>query len=759
MTSRVSLTLDGVVQGVGFRPFVRRVALSHGLVGQVRNDGGAVTLELEGDGTHISEAIDEVLRGAPGGAVTVSQRASVAPRGDARFEIVSSATPTSSRVGVATDRAPCEACLEEVTARGSRREGYAFTSCTRCGPRWSIALALPWDRARTTMAPFALCDACAREYDDPDDRRSHAQTLACAACGPTSWAESSDGRSLARGADALRIARDAIQEGGIVALKGVGGWQLVCDATRDDAVARLRERKRREARPFAVMFRSLDEAEAYCALGDEDRALLASDVAPITLVRTRPGTALASGVAPDVALTGAMLPASTLHALLASAVGAPLVCTSGNASESPLCVDDGEARAELSRIADVFLGHDRVIARPLDDSVVRASPTGAIVMRRARGFVPRSIARREEGPVTLALGAHLKATVTLALRGEFVVSPHLGDLSTPAAIARLDATARELIAWTGARPEVIACDLHPDYASTRVAESLAMELGARLVRVQHHAAHLASVAAEHGLDGAVTGLAWDGLGLGDDGTLWGGEALALDGDRWRRVAYFKPFRLPGGDAAAREPRRSALGLLGALGLPLDPVRRWFSERDLELLSRASARGVNAPLTSSVGRLFDACAALAGLAARSRYEAEAAMRFELAALDEPHVVAPYPMAIERDAARGVSVIDPTPMVLALLDDLRAGATVSHVSARVHAGLGAVAASVTEGEERVLVGGGCFANVRLARAVRAAVEARGGRVLAAKDLPPGDGGLSVGQCVLGARRGVDVPRGSG
>lgn len=758
MRVRRAASVDGVAQGVGFRPLVARVALRVGVAGIVRNVGDGATVEAEGD----EESVEAFFRAL---GSELPQGARLGPTeawdvtGAAEFVIAPSVERDETGVRLPPDLAPCAECLAELFSPTERRFRHPFVSCTRCGPRWSIALAQPWDRDRTTMRPFAMCPACEAEYNDVNDRRAHAQTLACPRCGPEVWLDDANGHHVATGEDALREVTRALAQDKIIAIKGVGGWQLLAAATSETAVARLRTRKGREAKPFAVLFKGLDQVGLYCAPGALDRLALVSRAAPIVLVPAK--GSLASSVAPGGRLVGAMLPGSALHAVVAEDFGSPLVCTSGNLADEPLCVTDDDARARLAPIADLLLGHDRVIVRALDDSVLRTSTGGAIVLRRARGMAPRTIARREEGPVVLALGAHLKATVTLALRDEYVVSQHVGDLVSPSAIDRHAATAREMLRWTRARPDVIVCDLHEGYASTRLAESLAHELGVPLVRVQHHAAHVAAVAAEHGITRDLLGFAWDGAGLGEDRTLWGGETLSLEGDRCRRVAHLREFLLPGGETAIREPRRAALGLLLATGVPLDTIARWFTEGELSVLTEAARKGVNAPRTTSVGRLFDAVAAMTGLVGRARYESEAALSVEQSVSGFAYdAVDPYPCPVACD--RDPWVIETAPLVRALREDVVAKKPIAYVSARFHATLAEVVTEVTArtGVREVALGGGCFQNVRLTEHARSRLTARGVVVWTPGELPPGDGGISLGQALVGARRWLrDVSGGSG
>lgn len=747
---RIELLVVGTVQGVGFRPRVRRAALARGISGSVRNSLRGVEIAAQGD----TDALDAFVHAVVAEAA-IERRVEVPVAEEHGFAIAASACDGEARASLPPDLAPCATCRAEL-AGGGRRHRYPFTSCTACGPRASIALAAPWDRARTTMAAFAPCAACAAEYADPADHRCHAQTIACPQCGPRLWLETGGARGgerVATGEDALRRAGDALRAGKIVALQGVGGWQLLVDATDEAAVAELRRRKRREARPFAVLFGGLEAVEQACLLDPADRAALTSPAAPIALVRARLPSPLARSVAPSSRLTGALLPASPLHALLSADVAQPLVCTSGNLADEPLCIEPADARRRLSPLADLLLGNDRPIARPIDDSVVR----GRLVIRRARGYAPRALPRHEPGPVVLALGAHLKATVALALRDEIWVSAHIGDLGSPEAIDRLERTAHELVAAAGVRPDVIACDRHPALASTLLAERLARDTRVPLAPIQHHAAHVAAIAAERDRSAAarpLLGLAWDGMGLGDDGALWGGELIWLDGARADRVAHLRPFALPGGETAIREPRRAALGLCAAGELPRAAAAAWFTPDELAAVEAALARRVNAPLTTSVGRLFDAVAALVGLRGRSRFEAEAASELEQIALDEPDDVAPYAMPV----ASGL--IDWIPTVREILDDRRAGTSVARIAARFHAALAAAAVDAVHatGHTEVALAGGCFQNARLVRDVTRRLAAAGITAITARELPPGDGGLAVGQTILAARRAC-VPRDPG
>jgi hydrogenase maturation protein HypF len=583
------------------------------------------------------------------------------------------------------------------------------------------------------MAGFPMCPACQAEYDDPGDRRYHAQPIACPACGPKIQLLSPDGTPM--DGDAA----DVLLAGKILALKGLGGFQMLVDATDEGAVMRLRERKHREAKPLAVMFPDVDTLRASCDVTDEELAALTSQAAPIVLVCRRTDAPIAAGVAPGNPQLGAMLPYTPLHRLLLARVGRPVVCTSGNLSEEPMCTDNGEALARLGRIADAFLVHDRPIVRPVDDSVARIGPLGLELLRRARGFAPLPFPLGRANRPIVALGGHLKSTVAVAIGDQAIVSQHLGDLGSAEGALLLERTVTDLIHFYRVLPETVACDLHPEYGSTRLAERLAHTWGARLVRVQHHQAHVAACMAEHGLEGGVLGLAWDGTGWSDDGTIWGGEALLCDGARFERFSHLRPFSLVGGDLAIREPRRAAFGVLHAIG---QTEQAPFFE-PLELARFAKALATSSIPTTSMGRLFDAIAALAGLRGRIEFEGQAAMELEFCATTDEGA---YPLPLD-DA----NVADWGPMVRQVLDDRRRGVPAGRISARFHNALAELALAIAKrsGRRTVLLTGGCFQNRRLSRAVRARLECDGFDVRFPRLFPPNDGGISLGQLFVASR----------
>lgn len=759
--------IEGTVQGVGFRPFVARLAAVWGLRGWVRNDAHGVTLRAAGPPGRLAAFAAELTRAAPPAArlTRVSSRpaaedSSLPPLPADGFAILGSADGGAApSVAVTPDLAICDDCRRELLTPGDRRERYPFINCTQCGPRYSLVESLPYDRPRTTMAAFAMCPACRREYEDPANRRYHAQPNACPACGPRVALQDAAGQVLAERAAAVEAAAAALQAGRIVAVKGIGGFHLLVDAGDEAAVRELRRRKRREEKPLAVMFPSLDAVRAAAEVGVEAERWLASAAAPIVLVRRRHGAPLAAAVAPGNPWIGALLPYAPLHVRLLAAVGRPLVATSGNLSEEPLCCDETEARERLGRIADLFLVHDRPIARPIDDSVLRPARDGAVLLRRARGFAPapfRLPADAVADEALLCVGGHLKNTIAVTAGANLVLSPHLGDLGNPVALAAFRRAIDLLGSLYGRNFTRVVCDAHPDYASTRFASTL----GLPVLPVQHHLAHVLACLLEHeGGPERVLGVSWDGTGDGGDGTVWGGEFIVVDRTirTAQRVAHLRPFRLPGGEAAVREPRRSALALAyeaaGGERATLTPLARslGFSESEAALLLALLDRGQHAPITTSAGRLFDGVAALLGLRPRAAFEGQAAMEVEFAAAAASAPAKPWPMPVTV-AANGAWEIDWRPVVAAIRR-APAGADRAELAARFHVSLAAAIATVAErvGLATVALSGGCFQNLRLLELTTDALRAAGLIVLRHRELPPNDGGLAAGQA-LGARWGI-------
>ena len=747
---RVAMLVRGTVQGVGFRPFVRRAALARGLTGWVQNCRDAVRLEVQGPDDAVASfahALESEL--PPPAHIDALERELRPERDELAFRIVESAVGTSpSAALLPPDLATCPACMAETRDPRDRRHRYPFNNCTACGPRYSIATSLPYDRPRTSMASFEMCAECKHEYDALDDRRHHAQPVACPACGPQLVWLDRGGHALARRDAALACAVEMLKSGGIVALRGLGGFQLLASATDARVVAELRARKRRPHKPFAVMFRDEADLARSAELSDRERALLRSPEAPIVLLARKRDAPIVDAVAPGSPHVGAMLPYTPIHALLLERMG-PIVCTSGNLSNEPICTSTAEALARLGPIADAFLTHDREVVRPLDDSLVRDSKRGPVVLRRARGYTPRAIGKVDARSTVLALGAHLKSTLTLAHAGSLVPSQHLGDLDSAESRALLARTAEDLCGFVGARPSIVACDLHPDYASTLLAQKLAERWHARLVRVQHHHAHVAACMAEHGLDGEVLGLAWDGTGLGTDGTIWGGEALRVRRDGFTRYAHLRAFPLPGGDRASREPRRAALGALVALAPEHVETfaRPWLGD-DLPIHLRAIEQRVAAPWCSSVGRVFDAAAAILGTCERQTFEGQAAMELEHLATRGP-AERGYPIPLVT-GSHGALMGDTRPLLVALIHDVCAGAPREIIARRLHEALVdfGVAVAKRAAIPRVVLTGGCFQNRILAERLEERLAACGFTVYAHAAVPANDGGISVGQAWIAA-----------
>lgn len=739
---RARIVVAGAVQGVGFRPYVYRLAVGLGLAGCVRNAPAGAEIEAEGSEAAIAALLDG-LRAAPAPArVERVECAWLAPLGARGFVVAASDEAPGTALPL-PDLAPCAECLAELRDPAARRFGYAFTSCSHCGPRYSLIAALPYDRARTAMAAFTPCAACAAEYADPASRRFRHEANACPACGPRLAFRDAQGRPVAGGEGALAMAAALLRGGGILALKGAGGFQLLTDARDAAAVARLRERKHRPHKPLAVLFADLAALGAVCRVSPAEQALLTSPAAPIVLL-DRCSDALPTNLAPGNPRLGAMLPSTPLHVLLLERLGFPVVATSGNASGEPLCADNDEGLARLAGIADGFLLHDRAILHPLDDSVMQIAAGRAQVLRLARGLAPLALAGGE--PAGLALGGQLKSALAVGGAGRIVAGPHIGNLDTALALVRFDAAMVTLPALAGVTPQALVHDAHPDYASS----VWAIRDPRPAIAVQHHHAHVAAVMAEHGFDGEVLGVAFDGAGLGGDGTLWGGEFLCGDGAQLRRVAWLRPFPLPGGERAAREPRRAALGLLyAAYGPGLGGVTLPFSAAEQRTLLQALERRVNAPFTSSVGRLFDAVAALLGLCEVASFEGQAAAAVQAAAEAAP-AQTPYPLPLVQHGDGLVA--DWVPLLDEVLADRAAGVAVSIIAARFHAALAALVSVVSArvGTPRVVLAGGCFQNRRLLDETRAALENGGLAVFWPQRLPPGDGGLAVGQAAVAQAR---------
>jgi hydrogenase maturation protein HypF len=745
---RLRVVVRGAVQGVGFRPFVYRLAAGLELAGWVQNSTQGVVIEVEGSPPRLRRFLRQLETEKPQRACL--QRLEVAflePVGHEQFAVRASEEVGAKTALLLPDMATCPECLGEIFDPTNRRYRYPFTNCTNCGPRYSIIEALPYDRAHTTMKAFTMCAPCRAEYENPLDRRFHAQPNACSQCGPHLELWDHRGNRLGSDDDALKAAARAIGSGNIVAVKGLGGFHLLVDARNEAAVRRLRQRKDREEKPFAVMFPNLESVRRHCEVSSLEERLLRSAECPIVLLRHRRGPpCIAAGVAPGNPDLGAILPYTPLHHLLLAELGFPVVATSGNRSDEPICTEEHEARERLRGIADLFLVHNRPIARHVDDSIVRIMLDRPMILRRARGYAPLPISLRQPAPPLLAVGAHLKNTVALALGREVFISQHIGDLETVQAFDALQRVVADLSCCYDLRPAAVACDMHPDYLSTRFAE----QSGLPVLHVQHHYAHVLACMVENELDGPVLGVVWDGTGQGLDGTIWGGEFLRVTGNGLDRVAHFRTFRLPGGEKAIREPRRTAIGLLyevfGDRLSDLDelaPVRT-FGEPEIALLLTMLQRQLNAPQTSSAGRLFDAVAALAGLRQVARFEGQAAMELEFAreGMETPEA---YPFRIHE------AIIDWEPLLRGIVEDVRQRIGAGTISMRFQNALVEIIITVARqvGQERVVLTGGCFQNKYLTEKAVRRLQTEGFRPYWHQRVPPNDGGIALGQIVAASR----------
>lgn len=753
---RLRLVIRGAVQGVGFRPFIYRLATGMGLHGWVNNSAQGVFIEVEGDRDLLESFLLRIPAERPPHAFIQSLESSfLDPIGYGDFTIRHSEEVGARTAFILPDLATCPDCRREILDATDRRYRYPFTNCTNCGPRFSIIQALPYDRPNTTMKHFTMCEACQAEYDNPLDRRFHAQPNACPRCGPHLELWNRQGEVLATHDAALGQAAEAIRQGQVVAVKGLGGFHLMVDARSAAAIGRLREGKHREEKPFAVMYPDLEAVRRDCEVAPLEERLLLAPECPIVLLRKRDTAAgVCDGVAPGNPYLGVMLPYTPLHHLLLADLGFPVVATSGNLTDEPICTDEHEVIARLGAIAELYLVHNRPIARHVDDSIVRVMLGREMVMRRARGYAPLPVHLKEAVPAILAVGAHLKNTVALAVGSEVFISQHIGDLETVQAYEAFTRVIADFEFLYDAAPVALGCDLHPDYLSTLYAR----QLDTPHVGVQHHFAHVLSCMAENELDGPLLGVAWDGTGYGTDATIWGGEFLRVrpgTGNSFERVAHLRTFRLPGGEAAIREPRRVALGLLYAM-LGADVFARTdlaplsaFTAAELRLLQSMLQRGFNCPVTSSAGRLFDAVASLIGLRQKATFEGQAAMELEFAlhgtATDEHYPVAWHASAA--GAGTAPLMVDWAPLVHGLLADLTAGVTVAELSARFHNTLAAAVVAVAEraGEEHVVLSGGCFQNRYLTERTVHRLRAAGFRPYWHQRVPTNDGGIALGQVV--------------
>lgn len=790
--ARIKIILRGAVQGVGFRPFVYRLATEMNLTGWVSNSAQGLFIEAEGSQAALEQFVLRVEKEKPPAAVVHSLEFSfLDARGYAHFEIRQSEDSGKKTAVIMPDIATCPDCLREIFDPRDRRYLYPFTNCTNCGPRFTIIAALPYDRPNTTMKKFAMCPACREEYENPRDRRFHAQPNACPHCGPHLELWQANGKALAKNHEALQQSAHLVREGKILALKGIGGFLLMVDARNNDAVMRLRARKKREEKPFALMYPSLGDVKADCQVSALEERLLLSPESPIVLLVRNPTTHISqSAIAPHNPYLGVMLPYSPLHHLLLRELGFPVIATSGNLSDEPICIDEHEALARLGAIADAFLVHDRPIVRHVDDSVARVMLGRELILRRSRGYAPLPIHLHETLPNLLAVGAHLKNTIALSVANNVFLSQHIGDLETKEAHTAFQKVIADFQRLYESTPEAVVCDLHPDYLSTQHAHALQIPV----VAVQHHYAHIAACMAENELQPPALGVSWDGTGFGLDGTIWGGEFLHVKNKTFERVAHFRPFKLPGGEAAIKQPRRTALGVLFEIfgekvfgRDDLIPIQS-FSKIELRLLQQMLEKNLNTPITTSAGRLFDAVAALAGLHQHTAFEGQAAMELEFAigeaCTDEIYsfriaefgmrndefgtMNAPASSSDSRSALRNPQsairnsqpairnpqspiVIDWQPMILGIVEDVKCGQAVGLISAKFHNTLVEIIIAVARAvrEQKILLSGGCFQNKYLTERAVVRLREAGFKPYWHQRVPPNDGGIVLGQVMAAAR----------
>lgn len=737
--TRLRLTVRGLVQGVGFRPFIHRLATSLDLAGQVWNDGHGVVIEVEG----IPEDTRGFLLGVEAGkpphaAIHSLEPRWLEPRGLRGFEILPSPADGPRRALVLPDIATCPDCLREILDPADRRFGYPFTNCTNCGPRFSIIESTPYDRPRTSMKAFPMCGACRAEYADPENRRFHAQPNACPECGPQLSLVDPSGTALP--GDPIESTATALLEGSIVAVKGIGGFHLMARADDPDAVRRLRRRKHREEKPFALLVPDLETTRRMGRIGALEERLLRSPEAPIVLLERAPGAddLIAAEVAPGAPMLGIMLPSNPLHHLLTRHVGVPLVATSGNLSDEPICTDHAEALQRLGGIADLFLLHDRPIVRHVDDSIVRVLLGRETVLRRARGYAPLPVPWKGEAGI-LATGPQLKNTVAISTEDHVFLSQHLGDLETEPAVEAHEQALDALVRLFDQTPTRVAADLHPDYRSTRTAE----KVGLPVMRIQHHHAHALACMAENEIEPPALAIVWDGTGYGTDGTIWGGEFLRITGDGFERLAHLRPFPLPGGDRAAREPRRSLAGMLHEVWR-FELLGDRFSPAEKRLLGDALRKGIGTVTTTSAGRLIDGVTSLLGIRHISHYEAQSATALEFSAAAATGVET-LPVVLDR--SREPWVLDWEPWVVALHDGVERGDDISLLARRFLESLidGCVEVARRAGEPRIVLSGGCFQNRLLLEGTVGRLRQAGLQPFWHQRVPPNDGGVALGQIV--------------
>jgi hydrogenase maturation protein HypF len=751
---RIQVTIRGAVQGVGFRPFIYRLATDLGLTGWVNNSSQGVFVEVEGEQEQLQIFLRRVEQDKPSHSLIQSmETVFLNPVGYPSFQIHQSDESGVKAAFILPDIATCSDCLREIFDPANRRYRYPFTNCTHCGPRFSIIEALPYDRPNTTMKHFEMCEQCRVEYENPLDRRFHAQPNACPKCGPHLELWDEKGNLLALHDEALLETASAIRGGRIVAVKGLGGFHLVADAWNESAIERLRQRKNREEKPFALMAPSVEWVRAHCQVSELESYLLTSSESPIVLLRRASHDGVASTVAPGNPDLGIMLPYTPFHHLLMAELDIPVVVTSGNLSDEPICTDEQDALTRLREIADLYLVHNRPIVHHADDSVVRVITDREQILRRARGYAPLPIQLKETVPAVLAVGSHLNNTIAASVGRQVFVSQHIGDLETTQAFDAFKRVITDFNHLYNLKPTMIACDAHPDYISTQFAQTA----GLHVVHVQHHYAHVLACMAEHDLETSVLGISWDGTGYGLDGTVWGGEFLHVNETDFTRAAHLRTFPLPGGEQAVKQPRRAALGLLYEIFgdtafdmQELAPIQA-FSAQELSVLKMMLAKRINTPHTSSAGRLFDAVAATLSLRQQSSFEGQAAMDLEFV-IDGVELDDFYNFEMQDYGEE--KVVDWAPMVRGILDDLRADVSVRVISTKFHNTLAEIIAAVARrvGEERVVLTGGCFQNKYLTERAIHRLRSEGFRPFWHQQIPPNDGGIALGQVLAVSRMQV-------
>jgi hydrogenase maturation protein HypF len=747
------IRVRGVVQGVGFRPFVYRLACDYNLKGWVRNTSGSVEIEVEGRREAVQNFLRDLQAKAPPMAHIEKVETTFHPaRGYTEFQIGESLSREGQYQLVSPDIATCNDCRKEIFSPTDRRFRYPFTNCTNCGPRFTIIKDIPYDRPKTTMRKFKMCPQCQREYADPLNRRFHAQPNACPKCGPSLELLDGKGKPVDSG-DVIKAASQLLKEGKILALKGLGGFHLACDATSEEAINTLRARKRRRAKPLAVMISTIEEIEKHCLVSPEEKKLLKSPQCPIVLLRWKHDLSnISPAVAPNLKYLGAMLPYTPLHHLLLAETGLPLVMTSGNISEEPIAKDNDEALVRLKGIADYFLVHNRDIYARYDDSVYMVEGTPQVI-RRARSYAPYPVFLPFKSKQILACGAELKNTFCLTKDEHAFLSQHIGDMENEETLEHFENTIGLYEKLFRVEPEIIAYDMHPEYLATKYALQLGSKLGLSLVPVQHHHAHIVSCLVDNRVEGPVIGVAFDGTGYGTDGAIWGGEFLLADYQDFTRVGHLEYVPLPGGEAAIKKPYRMALGYLYSFlgeNFPLDGLLLKVSPAELEIIKQQIRRGVNCPLTSSAGRLFDAVSALAGVRQEIDYEAQAAIELEMLPPDEVSKAKSYPFSIVEQ--EGMRVVKPGELLLAVVQDVRNQTPVPTISLKFHHTVAQIIAEVCKliardtGVNQVALGGGVFQNRLLLRLAAAALREKGFNVLTHHLVPCNDGGISLGQAVI-------------